>query len=297
MDQGSGKHTLLQGEDLFAVAHRYGVSMTRLLAANPRYKAEPSKARIGDELSIPEIQADASPVRFDGLGAHLQDRGIEVDHNPVPDHFWLQVARGQLTFDAEGSEERGRGFSRKPRVPSASSGVVIGRGYQLRDRSEAEICCDLAEAGIAENQARALASCRHLTGAKARKFVQDLGYNKIEISLSAQFDLFKLLYAELEGDICRICNRLDVQEKYGVVDWTGTYPVIRDVIVDLHLCGDYTAATRERLQPALVNNSVDELAAVLSDRYYWGELRGVAPERFTARRDALSQQPAAVTPA
>jgi hypothetical protein len=48
------------------------------------------------------------------------------------------VERGQITFDLEGLESPGsRYHSRKAHHPTPISGVTIGRGYDLKEISEA----------------------------------------------------------------------------------------------------------------------------------------------------------------
>ena len=43
---------------------------------------------------------------------------------------------------------RGPYFSRKPHVPSNSSGVTIGRGYDIKNKTRSKIIGDLTAAGI-----------------------------------------------------------------------------------------------------------------------------------------------------
>ena len=56
-------------------------------------------------------------------------------------------SRGVLTWEAEGSEG-GRYHSRVLHVPSNTSGLTIGRGYDMKDRSAAEAQKDLIAAGV-----------------------------------------------------------------------------------------------------------------------------------------------------
>ena len=57
-------------------------------------------------------------------------------------------------------------------------------------------------------------------------------------------------------------------------------PTIRDLVIDLRYRGDYTAKTREFVQPAVVKNDLKELAAVLADRDKWSS---VPDDRFKRR--------------
>lgn len=284
MKQGEFEYSLQTGENLVAIAQRFRVTLNELLSANPQYRADPEFVRGGDKLTIPLAKIDDSLVRFGNAATtHL----AECCTIPEDGVDWLQPKAGLLTFDASGSETRGRHFSRKPHVPDASSGVIIGRGYSLRDRAEQEIYSDLIESCVDPADARSLASCRHLSGAKARRFLHDMGYHRIEISAQSQYRLFSILYRELAGAVRHISRRLDVVEKYGDVTWSALAQPVIDVVVDLHSCCDYTNATFERVQPALVSNNIGDLLQVVSDQYYWVELRNVPLSRFEKRKQYL----------
>ncbi|TVZ39941.1 hypothetical protein P886_4356 [Alteromonadaceae bacterium 2753L.S.0a.02] len=282
---GEFEYALQTGENLLLVARRFRVTLNQLLSANPHYRADPEYVRSGDVILVPNAHLEDSLVRFGDFSDNTAQESICCTSDPNTD--WLLPEKGLLTFEACGSETRGRQFSRKPHVPDANSGVVIGRGYSLKDRSEQEIFSDLSEACVDVNDARNLASCRHLTGGKARKFLQDMGYNRIEISLESQYRLHQILYSELSGFVKRICRRVDVADKYGTVNWGELPQKFKDIVVDLHYCGDYTSATRERVQPTLVSGKLEDLQHVISDQYYWLELRNVPPERFETRRHFL----------
>ena len=47
------EHVVKNGELLSKIAAGYGITLNRLLAANPRFKAEPDRLAIGDQLLIP----------------------------------------------------------------------------------------------------------------------------------------------------------------------------------------------------------------------------------------------------
>ena len=70
---------------------------------------------------------------------------VRADTAEAQDDF--KVARGQLTFDAEGNEG-GKYHSRKPHVPSNNSGLTIGRGYDMKVRKVEQIAKDLMASGM-----------------------------------------------------------------------------------------------------------------------------------------------------
>ena len=117
---------------------------------------------------------------------------------------YFTVPLGQLTFDAEGQEQRNRYFSRSPHVPGPASGITIGRGYDLGLRSASEIIADLTAAGIDRAVAERFGEGRGYKGQKARNFIKQLQLDQIEITPRQQHALFLITYKELEGDVIRI---------------------------------------------------------------------------------------------
>ena len=120
------------------------------------------------------------------------------------------VQKGQLTFDAEGLETRGRYFSRVPHVPGPWSGVTIGRGYDMKEKSGEKIRSDLIAAAINPEIAEKFALASGLSGDKAKEFIRAHNLEQVEISPEQQKKLFITTYDELEKDVIRICNKADV---------------------------------------------------------------------------------------
>jgi hypothetical protein len=200
----------------------------------------------------------------------------------------LTVARGQITFDAEGTEGR-RYHSRTPSVPTDSSGLTIGRGYDMKEKSAEKIKADLIAAGLSEADAVLYAKAAGLSGAAAREFIKN---NKLpEITLAQQKKLFEIAYAEKEADVKRISEKKDVVDAYGATDWAKLDPSIKTMLVDLIYRGDYTGATRKFVQPLVVANDVAGLAKVMADSTKWP---GVPSERFKARKQLMEAAAAAL---
>lgn len=123
----------------------------------------------------------------------------------------LTVPRGQLTFDAEGNDDtKSASFSHRPRVLSATSGLTIGRGYDLKKRSAEQAEKDLTAASARdtrqEDRQRA-----GLKGDATKKYVKD-NLAGVEITRPQQKDLFARSYAEAEADVKRISDKQDVVE-------------------------------------------------------------------------------------
>ncbi|ROH87951.1 LysM peptidoglycan-binding domain-containing protein [Pseudomethylobacillus aquaticus] len=280
------KHVVTRGGSLVKIAKRYKVSLNALLAANPVYKANPDLIKVGDEVIIPPA-AETIPSTPDTANEKPNTgRAETVPEAGSGDPF--RVGHGQLTFDAEGQETPGPYFSRSPHVPGPSSGVTIGRGYDLKHRSTQGVAADLHHAAIAPAAISALTGCCGLQGVRARQYLEAQGLLALTITPAQQKALFMLVYAELEGDVMRICNKADVVDKFGAVHWRQLSAKLRDVVVDLRYRGDYTPATREYVQPLVVANDMAGMARLMADHRIWMQRFTVPRDRFLRRRDYLA---------
>jgi hypothetical protein len=197
----------------------------------------------------------------------------------------LQPKEGLLTFEAEG-QEGGRYHSRKLHVPGPTSGLTIGRGYDMKERGKQQIVRELKSAGVSHSNATLLSEAAGLRGAAAEQFIKNKKLEAFEISSETQLKLFNLCYQSEESVVKRISGKEDTKEAYGAVDWGGVDQAIKDLIVDLKFRGDYTPASRKLVQKHLANNDVEGLAAVMSDRGNWPN---VPVDRFERRKSYISK--------
>jgi len=191
----------------------------------------------------------------------------------------MAVLKGKLTYDAEGMEG-GRYHSRKLHVPSASSGLTIGRGYDMKEKTSSKIKADMLAAGVDCSHAETLSKSAHLAGKAAKQFVIDHQMTNFEISMETQEKLFSSIYSELSKDVQRICNKPDCVAAYGSVNWDVLDPKIKDVLVDLRFRGDYTGRTRRLMQRFVAANDLVSFTAELSNRSHWVS---VPEDRFNRR--------------
>lgn len=182
-----------------------------------------------------------------------------------------KVEKGQLTFDAEG-QEGGKYHSRHAHWPGGKSGVTIGRGYDMGDRSRASIIKDLTDAGVSQSVAEQYAGGAGLKGAKAGKWVGRNRDGIPEITPEQQNNLFSKTYAEQEAEVRRISSKEDAVKKYGAVCFDNLDPKIRDSLVDLKYRGDYTPATRRFLQKAAADNDAEAFKKAMQNRSNWGSV-------------------------
>lgn len=272
-------YTVQAGDTLSRIARRNGLTLNALLALNPEFKANPNDIDVGDVL---RLARDAPGPR---RKAPMKRPGPRAGRSQSSSADF-RVPRGQLTFDAEGLENPGGPFhSRVLHVPSPGSGATIGRGYDMKERSRSGIREDLRSAGVRKTLARKLSGLSGLVGPAAEARIARDGLEGLEITPAQQKRLFLLVYDELAGDVKRICRKSDVIAKYGATDWKDLDPTIRDLLVDLRYRGDYTPATRERVQPPVVRNDLAAFAVVISDRTYWVVQRGVPSDRFRRRKE------------
>lgn len=277
MDQ----YRIRRGDTLSRIAAELDVALNDILAANPRLKSNPDRISVGDTLFIPTRHGEPSPAL-----PQVEPATPVIEGQPVESQTrdWFAVPAGQLTFDAEGKENpNGRFHSRVPHVPGSSSGVTIGRGYDMKHRSREGIVSDLTAAGLGLPMARKFGRCFGFSGSAARQFLQDNDYEHLEITPESQYHLFLATYEELAGDVIRICNKLDVIDKYGSTDWDNLNPMIRDIVVDLRYRGDYTPATRTVVQPILVANNRTKMKNLMAKESYWRSTVNVPADRFKLR--------------
>jgi hypothetical protein len=191
----------------------------------------------------------------------------------------MTITTGLLTYGAEGCEG-GPYHSRKLHVPSARSGLTIGRGYDMKEKSANKINQDLLNAGVSKEFADLLAPASGLYGASAEQFIEDHQLSDLEISTECQEHLFTLSYQEMTVDVQRICDKDDCIAAYGDVDWAKLNPAIKEVVIDLRFRGDYTPKSRQSIQPHLVDNNLSSFTALLKNRSLW---KNVPEDRFKRR--------------
>jgi hypothetical protein len=193
--------------------------------------------------------------------------------------------RGGLTWSAEGNEG-GLFHSRVLHVPSPASGLTIGRGYDMRNRSSAEIRNHLFQAGVQKYHAKNISGASGLSGASAQQFIIDNDLLDYEISALSQLKLFELIYLDYVATVKRICESRAVVAQYGKTDWDALDPYILDVVVDLTFRGDYHVRSRKVIQKSIADNDFETFKKLITDRSRWG---GWPPNRFARRKEYLQE--------
>ena len=192
--------------------------------------------------------------------------------DPVPPY-------GLITWEVEGNEG-GPYHSRKLHVPSASSGLTLGRGYDMKNRSAAKIQQDLVAAGVPGADAAKIAKAAGLAGDVAKKFIVDQQLAAFEIAKPAQVALFLITYADEKAVVDRISAKPETVAAYGACDWAQINQAVIDLLVDLKYRGDYTPDSRVLVQPLASRNNLAGLAQVMKVRTSWPN---VPQNRFERR--------------
>ena len=206
-----------------------------------------------------------------------------------PHSRFLSVVFGQKTFDAEGVEAPGRHFSRVLHWPGGASGLTIGRGYDMGQRTSAQVVQELTAAGVGAADSQWLAACAGLRGAAASNYLGLYGEESPLLSLESQNRLFELVTApQILSDIHRILSSPATIAAYGAVDWNDLSRPAQELLFDMRYRGDFTPQTRALLMRPLVENDTDALKALMGDTALWQKL-GVPVKRIETRIEIAKQ--------
>lgn len=252
---------------------------------NPIWEVEKQRT---EKLSWWKELAGTHGVSGDGSAWNFQAMGLVGAFRVGDDEDdlkWLKVPRGQLTFDVEGNDIAGSvHFSRVAHWPGGLSGVTIGRGYDLGQRSTPET--DLTEAGVPEPLFSWLIGAKALKGQAAKSYLD--GANEriktFQVTRKQQYKLFIPIYEFMESEVVRISGSPENIESYGLLNWGEIDNKIKDIAVDLIYRGDYTPSTRKLVQQSIVDNDISELRKSMADRSKWP---GVPSDRFNRRANYL----------
>ncbi|WP_211990693.1 hypothetical protein [Citrobacter sp. JGM124] len=169
----------------------------------------------------------------------------------------VKILEGKLTYNAEGNDiSSSIYYSRVIHWPGNDlSGVTLGRGYDMGDRSESNIYNDMIASGISNIQAVKISKCAGLKGVSARDYVSDHKKDIGEITLQQQEALFFIIYPKyVERAIVNYkkwTNGISSAKQWESLDTS-----IQEVLVDFVYQG-FTKGPKPMLAGA--NNSKQEL--------------------------------------
>ena len=201
---------------------------------------------------------------------------VEFDDGRVLNANPFLVPQGQFTFDNEGNDNPDSdGFSRDLSHPTDASGVTIGRGYDMKDRSPTQIYNDMINAGIDQYKASILAQASGKTGVAADNFI-DQFYDYIgTITPDQQYNLFNNTYPayvqQAEDNYYEYTVNSDGEPLPGRVDWDQLDESIRDILTDLVYNG-YAGVTA---MPAADENDISDFIYYLENNTELNQPGGV----------------------
>lgn len=184
----------------------------------------------------------------------------------------LRVSAGQFTFDNEGRDYRTAAvplragprpwFSRVLHWPGGYSGVTLGRGFDMKQRSAGEIYSILRQAGIEEHKATICSRAAGLSSRAAAQFVTVFGPMVGEITHHQQVRLFELIYPRYVSlarhYYLKHTKKLQMVQK--AVSWEEMDKKIKDVYVDIVYQGVDDIKTLTR---AAAKNNKDKMIALI----------------------------------
>ena len=192
-----------------------------------------------------------------------------------------------VTWEAEG-QEGGVFHSRVLHVPPGESGLTIGRGYDMANRTKGGIEHHLKQAGVDAAKSAVIAKANGLKKSNAQQFIIDNDLLDFEITPDAQLKLFNTVYAELEKDVIRICSgqKSKVAKAYGIVDWDKLDEAIKVILIDMRFRGDYNLTARKHLQAHVVANDFKSFKNVLLDSTKWTKWPS---DRYRRRKEYIEK--------
>lgn len=232
-----------------------------------------------DELKLPKTDG-----RFDANGRSFNSllsvrAGVLKDNQPL-----VKPAVGVVTFDSEGAEG-GMYHSRILHVPTDTSGLTLGRGYDMKEKNSAKINADLAKAGVDTKTALTISKASSLFGTSAKQFIIDNDLLDFQITPLAQKNLFEITYADESEETKRICTLARIEKIYGKSKWDELDYRIKEIVVDLKFRGDYTEESRKNIQEHIAKNDFDKFKSALIDKSNWTK---VPADRFDRRKNFLA---------
>ncbi|PNS09929.1 hypothetical protein COO59_20145 [Mixta theicola] len=172
-----------------------------------------------------------------------------------------KILEGRLTYNAEGNDiSSSIYYSRVIHWPGNElSGVTLGRGYDMGDRTEANVYGDMVASGIPSEQAAKISKGAGLKGNSARDFVLSNKSAVGEITLQQQKSLFAIIYPKYVdraiSNYAKWTNGVSGAKPWGELDST-----IQEVLVDFVYQG-FTKGPKPMLAGS--NNNKQELISYI----------------------------------
>jgi len=213
------------------------------------------------ELSWWEEVAEKVGLPSWGKAYHVHPIGLVGSFYVVRPKSDLIVRQGQVTFDAEGNDiQNSPYFSRRLHWPGGASGVTLGRGYDMRHRTQNAVLSDLIAAGVQAVLAENFSRGAGLSGQNARDFVNANREQFGAITQEAQRILFEdVVYPRYEIAAQRQYNSAVLSS---AATWEQLDRRVRDVAVDFTY---QQGSIWNRQMPHISKNNREDLATYIQE--------------------------------
>ncbi len=228
-------------------------------------------------MAEPEGGQSMSPMPFSLTAEPQMSMAPEEQMCPVaaaPENLELQ--RGELTTKGEGDDAATQ-YIHRPQT--ASSGVTLGKGYDIGSRTEAAVVTELTAAGMPLDQATKISKGAGLTGAEADTFItnnkDDIGVIPSDVQyalLATMLESYQALAKDAATNTVADGNNVNAasrEAKDGVAagtyvmteeQWTGLHPAMIELLTDLRYQGGYYGYDRiAKVNAALITNDGNQL--------------------------------------
>lgn len=204
----------------------------------------------------------------------------ETEAETAPETEGLVMTSGELTTLGEGNDEQTK-YIHWP--DTESSGVTLGKGYDIGNRTAGTVIEELMAAGMSEDQATKISLGAGLTGSDADTFVNNNKYDIGEIAIAVQRSLLATMLVEYTDRARTMATSTTATQdtngnytnargreiKDGVdagtyvmsdAQWDALHPAMIEFVTDLKYQGGYYAYGRvAQVNKVLIENHGDQL--------------------------------------
>ena len=174
-----------------------------------------------------------------------------------------------ITYQAEGTYEQTKKLHfliNNEGKTIGDSGATIGKGYDLKHHTKAQISKDFTSIGLSTEVIRALQTLSGLSAVNAKAVAEKSTILKDLVLSQTEVDkLYEITYAHEQSEAQRLCTKSDVTKKYGNCNWQTMPPQLQELIVDLKYRGDYHPTMRSKIQSFIVKRDYKALAAYFNN--------------------------------
>ena len=181
------------------------------------------------------------------LGLGLTGSGFAAQSCLAPNSIEIAKPVSQLSMSENGlkflyTREAMKNVSNYLHWPKGSSGVTLGPGYDMKERSEAEITRDLKNIGVSETAAKKVAKASGLSGLAAKTFCKT-NRKVVKLTNKEEFKLMRMIVPKYERAArAKIKVHLLQQEFDAIVSWCYNFGSLWNTIANFINKGQIKAA-------------------------------------------------------